>query len=191
MFARGFKTWCEELAIQVRRELSVAPTAPLDPLKLAEALEIPVLKPSEIRGLTQEVCQRLLTVHSDSWSALTISHGDQHVVIYNPSHSPARQRSDLTHELAHILLGHKPTQLFIAPQSGAVLRAHDQNQEAEASWLAGCLLLPRSALLSIRSKAVDDKEACSLYGISRDLLRYRINVSGVDIQLKRVKSFHR
>lgn len=191
MFARGFKTWCEEFSVQVRRELGLAPTASLDPLTLAESLEVEIWTPSQLPELPQDVCERLLASHSDHWSASTISHGRRHVVIYNPSHSPARQRSDLTHELAHILLDHNPTQVFISPPSGYALRTHDKDQEAEANWLAGCLLLPRTALLNIRRNIMDDKKACQFYGVSSDLLRYRFNVSGVDIQLKRMTSFRR
>jgi hypothetical protein len=38
------------------------------------------------------------------------------------------------HELAHILLGHKPTMMFMDPKNDLALRAHNHAQE-EANWL--------------------------------------------------------
>ena len=43
--------------------------------------------------------------------------------------------------------------------SRIALRAHNKEQEDEASWLAGCLLLPRDALFSIRRRRLSDEEA--------------------------------
>jgi len=37
--------------------------------------------------------------------------------------------------------------MFMSPNSGMALRTHNEEQEEEANWLAGCLLLPREALL--------------------------------------------
>ena len=44
MFERGFKTWCERYAAQKRAELGLKPSDPLDPLRLAEHLQIKVWK---------------------------------------------------------------------------------------------------------------------------------------------------
>ena len=189
MFQRGFKTRCEDLSIQVRREHGLNPVDPLDPFRLAKSLGIRICTPKEIPGVPPEICQRILTLHSDTWSAITISLGSAHLTIYNPSHSAARQASDLAHEIAHLLLDHEPTQMFVAPDTGIVLRTHDENQEEEASWLSGCLLLPRPALISICRGGIDEQEACKRYRVSRVMLRFRLNASGVNIQIKRAKSF--
>src|SRR2546425_294346 len=42
------------------------------------------------------------------FSALTVFHGTRRLIVHNDAHSPARQRSDLAHELAHALLIHPP-----------------------------------------------------------------------------------
>ena len=72
----------------------------------------------------------------------------------------------------------------LRPNSGMALRTHNEEQEQEANWLAGCLLLPREALILIRRKGTSDEEACSEYGVSPAMLRFRINVTGVDVQLR-------
>ena len=92
------------------------------------------------------------------------------------------------HELAHIILGHRPAKLFLSA-SGIPLRTHDKDQEDEAAWLAGCLLLPRPILLVIARGKMAESDACAEFGVSRDLLKYRLNVSGVNVQLRRARAY--
>ena len=92
------------------------------------------------------------------------------------------------HELAHIILGHRPVKLFLSA-SGIPLRTHDKDQEDEAAWLAGCLLLPRPILLVIARGKMAEGDACAEFGVSRDLLKYRLNVSGVNVQLRRARVY--
>ncbi len=187
MFIRGFKTWCEGVSLLLRKELGVGNTAPLNPRALATYLGVKVLSPCQLEGLSSPVCNRLLSRHADTWSAITVSNETERLIVYNSSHSPARQSSDITHELAHLLLDHAPTQVFVAPGKSLALRTHDKNQEDEANWLSGALLLPREALMHIRRGRLTEEAACKTYGVSRDLLRYRLNVTGVDLQLRRSK----
>ena len=77
--------------------------------------------------------------------------------------------------------------MFMSPTAGIALRTHNEEQEDEANWLAGCLLLPRDVLLAIRRKRLLDEEACAEYGVSLAMLRYRFNVTGVDVQLRRFR----
>jgi Zn-dependent peptidase ImmA (M78 family) len=78
--------------------------------------------------------------------------------------------------------------MFMSPNSGLALRTYNEDQEQEADWLAGCLLLPRDALLTIRRRRLSDEEACAQYGVSSPMLRFRFNITGVDVQLKRARS---
>jgi hypothetical protein len=183
MLPRGFKSWCEEVARQVRRELDVGPTDPLDPKQLAESLGVKIRTPADVPGLSADVARRLSTIHSDCWSAITVTEGDHVVVILNPAHRGGRVASNLAHELSHVLLGHEPGRLFMTPN--AVLRTHDKDQELEASWLSGALLLPRDALFETMVKKLPAAEVCSRYGVSNDLLRFRLNATGVVRQYER------
>ncbi len=189
MLVRGFKSWSEEVSQQLRDELGVAKFGPLDPDKLAGALGIELWTPTDVPGLSSEVSRRLTGVHAECWSAVTITNSERSIIIFNPAHTGGRRTSDITHELAHVLLGHEPGLVFMAPRSGVVLRTHDKDQEAEASWLAGALLLPRDALLHIIKRKFPDSEACKMYGVSGQLLQYRLNVTGVRIQFARARSW--
>jgi Zn-dependent peptidase ImmA (M78 family) len=76
--------------------------------------------------------------------------------------------------------------MFMTPKSGLAIRTHNDEQEEQANWLAGALLLPREALLGIRRRGMLDEDACREYGVSAAMLKFRLNVTGVDVQLRRV-----
>lgn len=185
MFRRGFKTWAEETSARVRRKLRLPADSPLDPMDLAGLLSVIVLSPEDITDLPSDCRQRLARDHSENWSAITVANGRQHLIVVNTSHAPARRNSNVAHELAHVILGHEPSLMFASPTSGTALRTHNKEQEDEANWLAGCLLLPKDALFSIRRRHLNDEEACVEFGVSAAMLRFRMNVSGVEIQIGR------
>jgi Zn-dependent peptidase ImmA (M78 family) len=187
MFRRGFKTWAEEIAARVRRKLRLPEDAALDPMALATLLSVIVLVPDDLSDLPADCRRRLAHDHSENWSAITVANAKQHLIVINSSHTPARRNSNLAHELAHVILGHEPSLMFASPKSGTALRTHNKEQEDEANWLAGCLLLPKSVLFSIRRRRLKDEQACVEYGVSVPMLRFRMNVSGVEIQLRRSK----
>lgn len=174
-----------------RRRLRLEPHSPLDPLALADLLEVPLATPADLVELPTDVRGRLLDVHSESWSAVTVCSNGKYLVIYNPSHSPARRNSDLAHELSHIILGHEPSLMFMTPRKGVALRTHNADQEEEANWLCGALLLPREALLWVRRRRMSDEEILVVYGVSSQMLRFRLNATGVDVQLRRLNRYPR
>jgi Zn-dependent peptidase ImmA (M78 family) len=189
MFRRGFKTSSEETSLKIRRKLELAPTAPIVPAAIAQVLGIPVLQPGQLSELQHDVRQRLQQAHSDAWSAITVSDGKNHLIVLNPTHAPTRTNSSLAHEIAHVLLGHEPSIMFVMPQSELVLRTHNKEQEEEANWLAGSILLPRDALLRVRRTGLTDDQICTEYGVSPAMLRFRINATGVDAQVRRTKGY--
>lgn len=190
MFRRGFKTSSEETSLKLRRKLQIAPHAPINPAAIAELLSIPVLKPDQLTELPNDARTRLLQNHSDTWSAITVSDGNMHLIVLNPTHASTRSNSSLAHEIAHVILGHEPSMMFVTPKSGIALRTHNKEQEDEANWLAGCILLPREALLHIRRLGHSDAQVCMEYGVSPAMFRFRINSTGVDVQVKRAGKYN-
>jgi Zn-dependent peptidase ImmA (M78 family) len=81
--------------------------------------------------------------------------------------------------------------VFVAPDGSLLLNTYDKAQEEEAKWLAGCLLLPREALMRIRALRLAEDDAAQRYGVSTSMLRYRLQVSGVNVQLARTRSWKR
>jgi Zn-dependent peptidase ImmA (M78 family) len=191
MFRRGFKTWSERASLRVREKLKLTPVSPLDPFQLAELLGVPVTSPNNLAELGEDIRQRLVNDHRDCWSAITVTDGSGHLIVTNPAHARTRLHSNLAHEIAHIILGHEPSMMFMSLDSGTALRTHNEDQEEEANWLAGCLLLPRDALIFIRRRAMSDEDASSEYGVSVAMLRFRFNVTGVDVQMRRARGLRR
>jgi hypothetical protein len=191
VFARGFKTWCETISLQHRRTLKLRPIDPLDPQAVAKSLGVHIHGVEEIPGLDPRTVQTLLYDDPDSWSAVTITNGRQSVIIFNSSHRGGRPASDVMHELAHIIIGHEPARVDVTEDGSLILNTYNREQEDEANWLAGCLLLPRVALLWIKGQGRDRREAAKHYGVSVTMLQYRLNVTGVEQQLQRTRAWIR
>lgn len=182
-FERGFKTRCENIAQSVRADLGREGVDALPASELATYLGVRVITPRDIPGMSGHSLEVLLTAESQAWSALTVSNSKSTVVIYNPESSSARTSSDITHELAHILLRHSPSVLMFAPDGTWALRSYNKQQEEEAAWLSGCLLLPRVALLSIARAGLPPGLAAETYGVSQRLLKYRTDMTGITKQI--------
>jgi Zn-dependent peptidase ImmA (M78 family) len=184
MFQRGFKSWCETISAQYRKELKVGGSDPIDSFTLASLLGITVWPVDKIPNLDSKTLTVLTVEDKSSWSAATISLNDEHLIVINPTHSKARTASNLMHEISHIIIGHEPARVDVSEDNILLLNTYDKTQEDEADWLCGCLLLPRTALLKIKKMNVSSTEAAGNYGVSVDMLQYRMNVTGVNRQFK-------
>lgn len=173
MYARGFKSWCERVALQQRTELSLRPEEPLDPMALAAHLGVDVWTAEQVPGLDPAHLGVLVEKDPDSWSAITICTGVKDLIIVNPAHGGGRRASDIMHEIAHILIGHDPARVDVTEDGLLILSSYNKQQEEEAKWLSGCLLLPREALLLIRRRKMDPETAARTYGVSDQMLTFR------------------
>ena len=185
MFDRGFKTWCEKYSTNIRKDLGLDAGDALDLRALAEHLGIRVWSPESVPGLDSETIAILLRndgVSRSDWSAVTIVVGTKVAVILNTSHSSGRQASDLAHELSHHILGHETKDAGYSSDGILLLNDYDKKQEEEADWLAGCLLLPRDALVSIKRRKLTEDETTLEYCVSQRMLKYRTAMTGVDRQ---------
>ena len=181
---RGFKSWAERTGASLRGELGLAQFQALDPHRLATYLEVRLMTPKDVHGITCDALHQLLTVDPWGWSALTIVQGEAAMVIFNPAHSAGRQARDITHELAHIILGHQPATMIMSPDGAFVMRSYNQKQEDEANWLAWAILLPRDALLSFKRRKAAIAEIASAFGVTETLVQYRVRITGVESQVR-------
>jgi Zn-dependent peptidase ImmA (M78 family) len=179
MYERGFKSWCEKVALQQRVELRLRPIDPLDPVLLAKHLDVLIWPANEVPGVDPQALSVLTKEDGDSWSAVTLCTGTKDVIIVNPNHLTGRRASDIMHELAHLIIGHEPARVDVTDDGLLILNTFSQNQEDEAKWLSGCLLLPRPALLTIRRQRIDDSTAAKQYGVSVQMLTYRKRMLGL------------
>ncbi len=183
MLRRGFKSQCERRSVELRRSLTRRPIEPLSATAVAEYYHVTVWHPHDIVGIPINDLQHLLGPGREEWSGFTLRIGGRHLVVLNSAQSTRRQNSVLMHELAHIILGHELASAMLTGAGDFVPSTYNQEQEDEAAWLGGTLLLPRPALLWMRRQRLSDEEAATHFGVSPDLLRWRIRMTGIDYQL--------
>jgi Zn-dependent peptidase ImmA (M78 family) len=177
---RGFKKEANEIAVGVRSELGLTSSAPLNPWRLANHLEIPVLALSEFRQVAASCTAHFSAVEPDAFSAVTVFDGPRRLIVHNDSHATTRQASNLAHELAHGLLLHPPAPALDARGC----REWDDDIEQEASWLAGALLIPEAAALVIARRRTPVQDAARQYGVSPAMIRFRMNVTNAYVRAR-------
>lgn len=182
MATKHFLTWVENQARILRSRLSLAPLAPLDPFELAKDMRVEIFRPCEIPGLDSACLQQLLVAGSDAWSAGSLKLPSNDIaVVLNPNHPQTRERATLMEELSHIHLGHTPTQLIII-ERGPVFRTFKKSQETEAYWVGAAALVPKAALERAKRNNAERQVVAKFYGVSRDLVRFRKNVTGLRLK---------
>ncbi len=170
----GFKAEANAIARDLRRELRLRDTDPLDPWRLASHLEIPIIDLTALRDEAESAVTRFTRSDREAFSAVTVFRGHRRIVVVNDAHSRGRQASNIAHELAHSLLWHEPS-----PALGADgVPEWNAEQEEEAQWLAGALLVSDEAALNIVRRRLSLTDAAQIYGTSVDMVRGRINVTG-------------
>ncbi len=183
---RGFKAWCERTSSEYRQALGLSLAVSLDPLILAEHLNVRVLMPDEVPGVSPKSLIQLKG--SDglaTWSAVTITQGGIRLVILNSGHPSTRQANSLAHELAHIILNHTSDDTQWSPEGVLFRNSFDEEQEDEANWLAACLLLPRQGLLQAYRRQPRPDELARHFGVSQKLVNWRLRMTGITRQARR------
>jgi Zn-dependent peptidase ImmA (M78 family) len=183
----GFKAQSERRSVEIRKRFGLQADAPLNARQVAAAYGILVWTEADIEGVSHDDLVQLTVTDQDSWSAFTMRIGEKHLIVVNSSQSAPRQNSVIMHELSHILLGHELTSAGLTAEGHFVPTSYDQDQEDEADWLAGTLLLPRPALLRIRSLSLTDSHAQTTYQVSDQMLKWRLRMTGVDYQLSNAR----
>ncbi|MCG8607572.1 ImmA/IrrE family metallo-endopeptidase [bacterium] len=173
---RGFRKEAEEYAADFRDELNLEVHDPIDPVLLADHLSIPVIGLSDHPTISDDVKRFFATAGQDNFSATTIADGSYREIIHNDAHHPNRQNSNITHEVSHIVLGHPPKPPMIADGC----RDFDPTLEKEANELGFTLLVPKIAALFAVEQFGNLAEAALHFGVSLQLLRYRIRITNAD-----------
>ena len=184
-FRRGFKSQCERRAVEYRRQLGLPNIDPLSAEVLARHLGVTVWSTDDITQLSANDIQVLNDEQDDSWSALTMRVGTSNLVLFKPVSSSGRRNNVIMHELSHIILGHELAEACILEDGSLVPGNFNQDQEDEADWLAGTLLLPRPALMAIQSRRKPQHVACEHYQVSTEMLTWRTRMTGVAYQMNR------
>lgn len=179
---RGFKTEAERRAQRLRLDMGLPAHARVPPAALAEHLNIQVVLADTL--VNRADLEELERLQPGAFSAATFQLPAGPVIVTNPvGASPGRTNSDLAHELAHVLLQHA---IRTVERVGTwTFFTCDPEQEQEANWLAGCLLLPRPLLLAAATAGKDAATVAAENQVSDQMASYRLNTSGVLLQVAR------
>jgi Zn-dependent peptidase ImmA (M78 family) len=183
---RGFAAHAERTAELLRSQLGLQAHDPLCAFRLCEHLRIEIFVSEQVHELSTENLT-ILNHSKAGWSAATFafqaSHGPSHLIIHNKTHSPARQQSNIMHELGHILCEHGISALDVDMGFPALMRHYPEEQELEAECMGATLQLPRPALLRALESGWDKQAIVQHYQASASMVQLRINKTGVKHQL--------
>ena len=156
---------------------------PLDPFELALFAKLMVVDFEQINGLSDETRGHLLGAGMNAWSGGTCSRplpNGWRLVILNPRHGRQRNNATLMEEVCHVFLGHKPNRLAIVTenkQGKLVARDYNEADEEAAYSIGAAALVPFASLRNFVRKNRTSKQIAEHFGVSRDLVEYRIKVS--------------
>ena len=171
----GFKAKANRIAVGIRHQLRLAKYAPIDVRELAAHLNLRIIPLSAFKEWCPEQVSQLKKRDGGQFSAARVYFGEgRQIIIVNDDHSSARQNSDIAHEIGHTLLSHPLWDL----SSMMDCRDFNQDLEDEASHLAGHLLIPNEAAKHIININLGNDSAQASYGVSRQMLDWRLNTSG-------------
>ena len=155
------------------------PSDPVNAVDLARHVGATVRCADELTSL--EKLETLEEIQPGAFSACTFTIGDKHVIVYNPLASTGRTQSDVAHEVSHIMLEHDMKS--VETVGGLSFFTCDAEEEQEANWLAGCLLLPRRLLYLAARRGLGGAEIAEAYNVSEQMASYRLRTTGVLRQL--------
>jgi hypothetical protein len=181
-FRYGFKTFANRLALEVRLEIGLGALDPLIPLGLADHLAVPLVPLTAFHEAAPLAVKHFSEVERDVFSAVTVFDGPRRMIVFNDRHAHRRQANSITHELSHALLQHPP---HPAIDNATGCRVWREDIENEATYLAGALLVTESAALNMVRDGVTVEDAATQYGVSEDLIRYRLNMTGARKRMRR------
>ncbi|MEB0001686.1 ImmA/IrrE family metallo-endopeptidase [Cryobacterium sp. 10S3] len=150
------------LASEERAQLGLGPLDPFDPYALCDGHGVPVYTLTDFRHLVPDAIEHLAVSNTSKWSAALVPLGTARFIIENDKHVPARRRSSIAHELGHLLLEHEFTGVVLGDHSGQ----YGNQQEKEADFLAGELLVPFAAVEKMAFAKWGNKEVAEAYMVS-------------------------
>jgi Zn-dependent peptidase ImmA (M78 family) len=178
---RGFKTEAKKLALELREELGADAHVPFDPYAFAENYGIDVI---QLSSLDTEARHEFLRPDGSALSGALIPIGTKMVILENDAQPEPRRRTTMCHELAHVVLEHS-FGISLGDERKCGLGG---DQEAEADWLSGEMLIPYDGALKLARANVEDHKVAQVFDVSLAVARWRMNGSGARTVAARARS---
>lgn len=171
-------------ATAVREEIGLGPFDVLDPYKLAVQWGIDVYQLSE-SDCHPDAREHFMVLRSSVLSGMLVPVATGAVILENDSHDPLRRRSTMGHELAHVILWHEFKPGIVDERK---CRLSSKEDEAEAAYFGGELLLPLKAAQSMAFRDFTDEQAALKFQVSLEIARWRMNGTGARNYAKNAKA---
>lgn len=180
---RGFLAKANRISLGLRHQLGLVAHAPMDIPQLTKHLRLELVPLSEFLGTHSSQVQTLCNGDKACFSATLLHTEAGRKILFNdaPSRGIGRRNSDVAHEISHHLLLHPPSYPF----DGNGNRHFSPEIEDEANCLASFLLIPNEAAWHIVKSGMHPDPACTTYGVSKEMLEFRLNKSGARIRFTR------
>jgi len=181
MMKRGFKANSTRLALEIRAEFHVAIEGQFDPYEFAVEYGIPVVELGTLEGPARD---HFYHSTSGTLSGALIKNGNGFAILDNDAHPTTRRRATISHEISHYLLEHEFASVLSSNERGCGIEAE---QEEEAKFLSGELLIPTEGAIRHALKGRGDEQVARFHGVSGELARWRMNVSGARLIAHRAR----
>ncbi|MEV5413166.1 ImmA/IrrE family metallo-endopeptidase [Thermopolyspora sp. NPDC052614] len=167
----------EALALEVRDELTLSIDDPFDPYVLCDKYGVPTYRLDDLSDYecSPEAVEYFLSKRPNVWSAALVPHGTAKFIVENTAHEVVRRRSNVTHELSHLLLEHEFDRILWTDDG---CRKMNPQIEKEAAYLAGELLIPKKAAIRAAFRERSNQEVASMYNVSEKFAQWRMDASG-------------
>lgn len=192
LLPHGFMAKADRKALALRKELGLLKHSPLCGFELANHFNISVYKPYEFFPEGTDLTPLLGTSEKNrGWSALTMkTEKGNRIIIHNDLHAPARQQSDMMHELSHFICEHEHPKTRENIRLPFFMREYNPQQEEEANYLGGALQITRDGLIWCLTQGMSKNEIADYYNASSQMVTYRINTTGVQKQMNYRKKYY-
>jgi hypothetical protein len=172
-----------EVAEEERAGLGLGPDDPFDPYALCAEHGIPVYSIGDLSGVSQEAVEHFTRTKTGSWSAALVPVGTARMIIENPAHHPHRRRANISHELGHHLLEHPFTGVLLSESHAEAFAA---NHEKQATFMAGELLIPKSAANGAAFAGWTNEQVSAHFGVSKQFAQ--MQMSGPRVYAQRARA---
>lgn len=179
-FSKKAKGW-EAQALKLRLLGRVGKSDLLDPWILASEVGLRICDAMLLLDcLSMDERKAILHEQGKKWSGGVfpkILPDGTRICILNPTHSRRRNKITLMEEISHVFLGHKPCAVTVTGD-GVEVRDYNRTQEQEAYGVGAAALLPWLTFFHAINSGKTIDELSEIYDVTRDLVKYRIQITG-------------
>jgi len=129
-------------------------------------------------GCPPEAIEFFTSVRPEAWSAALVPNGTGQFIVENNAHTPRRRRSNIAHEMAHLLLEHEFDRILFTNGNRGCANPTSKEMEDQAAELSGELLLPAVGARRAAAYGRSDDQVADQFDVSTEFARWRMNVTG-------------